>query len=726
MANVGVFESGYEAGAAPFRQRRALKMAHAEEEREDRRNELHQLRTNIQAKLSALPAKKDPATGKELELSQQTPEYQQAYADLMKANQALMSFNQPAPGPGVLREIGEKLHKGAELVHLAKTPAAQPPGPRISAGTVEPGTEAAVLPANWAGPGAALPAQTAYTVKGPMSARPTSVTMAVPKPKGLVEPGNLPIWNRPVVQNPDGSHSTELSFSREENGKEVLVPSIVNGKFLTPDGKMPPMGHEDKNGKYIPTPQEQAMYDRAWDHYKKTGENLGKFDSPESADAYAQILHNRGAHKTPGQLKALAQTATKEVAVPSQPSVPVQPTAQQAPEAGPTALAAEPAYRPVSPAPPAAAKPTLLPKQLRAQAELRRRAAEETEQQVAALPASENEINKYRKELIEGGFSPEDAEKEVRRKFMPEPKEPTEKFMPTLTTTIDEAGKTHYWRVPLAAGEAPEEVDFKGQKIEPKASTSQFNEMLASYAKQHKMAVEELPPNVYDYVACKMALDRAIPSSTTTTTIKLDAEGNYVPVTITNYRTPGGKFQLVDPLGTTEEQKTGAEKAPLSTKKTTERTEKAKQTSPAATGKGEGAGNVRVGPALFKGRSSEATAANKNVDIAQNSLLDVQKASQDPTPVGDQGIVLAWLRGRVNRVTATEIAAVNNLGGAQLKMEANLVRIASGKMTDQQRNWFLQSAQNNYDNAVTVANKYKTGGVSAPQAGGGGEIPKGW
>ena len=96
----------------------------------------------------------------------------------------------------------------------------------------------------------------------------------------------------------------------------------------------------------------------------------------------------------------------------------------------------------------------------------------------------------------------------------------------------------------------------------------------------------------------------------------------------------------------------------------------------------------------------------KNRDTAYNSYLDVQNAERDRTPVGDTGVILAWLRGRVNRVTATEISAVNNLGGAQMKLEGNYVRLVSGKMTDQQRDWFLQSAKNNYDDAVKVANQY--------------------
>lgn len=110
-------------------------------------------------------------------------------------------------------------------------------------------------------------------------------TMVTPNPKGLVEPGNIPIDNRPTVKNADGSHSTEYSVSFNQDGKEVLVPTVVGGKFLTPDGKKPKEG----------SPEEKAMFKAAWQHYLDTGENLGKFDSPANADAYAEQLHNRGA-----------------------------------------------------------------------------------------------------------------------------------------------------------------------------------------------------------------------------------------------------------------------------------------------------------------------------------------------------------------------------------------------------------------------------------------------
>ena len=254
-----------------------------------------------------------------------------------------------------------------------------------------------------------------------------------------------------------------------------------------------------------------------------------------------------------------------------------------------------------------------------------------------------------------------------------------------------------------------------------KPGTSVFSVSLDTYAKSHGYNSFNDVPNEYreaikDYEIRKDALDRAVPHSTTTTTIKPDADGHPIPVTVTNYSTPGGNVQLVDPMpikqGGEQPQNDASQPSPKPAALGDVKN-KAKRPNSAPSG----SGNVKVGPPLpFEMKTQASALAQKNVDIAQNSYLDVQKASADPTPVGDQGVILAWLRGRVNRVTATEIATVNNLGGAQMKLEGNYVRLVSGKMTDQQRAWFLQSAKNNYDNALTIASKYDTNKSQFPNA----------
>ena len=108
----------------------------------------------------------------------------------------------------------------------------------------------------------------------------------------MVEPGNINLNGRPIIKNADGSISSEYSTSFEDDkGREILVPTVVNGKFLTSDGKKPKAG----------SAAEKAMFKRAQQHYEETGEHLGIFDSPEHADAYADRVHNRtlNANKTP-------------------------------------------------------------------------------------------------------------------------------------------------------------------------------------------------------------------------------------------------------------------------------------------------------------------------------------------------------------------------------------------------------------------------------------------
>ena len=100
---------------------------------------------------------------------------------------------------------------------------------------------------------------------GSVASRPKQVATKSESTSGLLDKGNIDLTKRPVVKNKDGSISTVRSMSFNEDGKEVLIPTVVGDKVVS-----------DKE---------------AIEHYRKTGEHLGKFDTPKAANAYAKKLH---------------------------------------------------------------------------------------------------------------------------------------------------------------------------------------------------------------------------------------------------------------------------------------------------------------------------------------------------------------------------------------------------------------------------------------------------
>jgi hypothetical protein len=85
---------------------------------------------------------------------------------------------------------------------------------------------------------------------------------------GIIEKGNIDLYKQPVVNNPKGGKSTVYSKSYNLDGAETLLPSV------TPDGRF------------------LATDDDILNEYKKTGRHLGKFNSVDTANKYAEQLHN--------------------------------------------------------------------------------------------------------------------------------------------------------------------------------------------------------------------------------------------------------------------------------------------------------------------------------------------------------------------------------------------------------------------------------------------------
>jgi hypothetical protein len=84
---------------------------------------------------------------------------------------------------------------------------------------------------------------------------------------GMIAQGNIDLEHRPNVRNPDGRTSTVLSTSVEIDGNEVLIPRVA------------------ADGSRI------LSVDEAVEQYRRTGQQLGIFDTPEHATAYAERLH---------------------------------------------------------------------------------------------------------------------------------------------------------------------------------------------------------------------------------------------------------------------------------------------------------------------------------------------------------------------------------------------------------------------------------------------------
>ena len=79
--------------------------------------------------------------------------------------------------------------------------------------------------------------------------------------------GNIDLNNRPIYPWGNGDYSSLESIGINVDGREVLIPKVVNGQLLNAGD--------------------------AINHFNKTGEHLGKFMTPDEASKFAIQLERR-------------------------------------------------------------------------------------------------------------------------------------------------------------------------------------------------------------------------------------------------------------------------------------------------------------------------------------------------------------------------------------------------------------------------------------------------
>lgn len=263
----------------------------------------------------------------------------------------------------------------------------------------------------------------------------------------------------------------------------------------------------------------------------------------------------------------------------------------------------------------------------------------------AGTPATP--VNPYtlkKKQILAAGGSQDDVDRAV----FGEKDAPPAKYQPQLQETTDADGKKHYWRVPLAQGGQPEEVDFKGQAVTPKAAGgagghSKFNEMAGVYEKKWGQPIKEWTPEQLTYFNQKMAYDSRVSGDSTTTRFEKDQDNNIIPITVTNTRGPARP--PVEP-GTTAPATPGEAKR------------RASAVAPS------GGSSVRVGtPLPFKAMSPAVSSADKDYKDAVKLSSQADLVAQHPTDaVNQKRLAVALERVSAGRFTVQALDYIIKAG----------------------------------------------------------------
>jgi hypothetical protein len=252
---------------------------------------------------------------------------------------------------------------------------------------------------------------------------------------------------------------------------------------------------------------------------------------------------------------------------------------------------------------------------------------------------------------------------------------------------------------------------------------------LDSYAKSHGYPSfndipDEYREEVNDYEIRKEALDHAIPKSTTLTRIMPDANGVPQTVTITNYTTPGGNEQLIDPMPVkkvSEQPEVGSSQPSTPSNPMVHGSNKGN--SKTATLPPSGSGNVKVGaPLPFQMKTPAiAKAQNDIVDATKVYSIAKQVEAKPNDAFNQKRLAVQLERASAGRFTVQALDYVKKMGwGATLQEWAS--KPTTGALSPQLVRQLIDGAHENLiaaqESLKAALTPVSPSGNTTPQSGG--------
>ncbi len=247
-----------------------------------------------------------------------------------------------------------------------------------------------------------------------------------------------------------------------------------------------------------------------------------------------------------------------------------------------------------------------------------------------------------------------------------EPKETPTKYQGQLTETTDEAGKKHYWRVPLEQGGPPEEVDFQGQAVSPKGGQkppTANQTTLEAYENAFDPPVKyaDMKPEQKAFFPRWKAMQTAGETTGQYVAMVTQPNGTIVPVTI--QRTGGKTFPGATPPGLRQPE------APTAAPPKTPGEARSRVTPPA------GAGVISKGAPVGGRLTGPQASAQKEYDTAVGLVKFADEVATKPEDaVNQKRLAVRLERESAGRFTGQALAYVVKLGwGTSLEQALNNV-----------------------------------------------------